>query len=102
MSDATIPLPEAARRLGLSPRQLRTAVRAGALPAPPEMHALAAVPESWLSTALTAVAADPAVVAAVHRQAEPDFAHFRGTSFWTKFRVRARAYRRFIAEQRQA
>ena len=98
MSDtASLSLPEAARRLGVSVRVLRQAIRAGRIPAPPALHATASVPAAWLESAEAAITASPKALTAVLRQKVPAFARFKGTSAWQKYRVRAHEYGRFRA-----
>lgn len=50
----------------------------------------------------TATPADKATRYGPRRQKVPAFARFRGTSFYKKFRTRAREYEKFKAAQRQA
>lgn len=49
-----------------------------------------------------ATPADKATRYGPRRQKVPAFARFRGTSFYKKFRTRAREYEKFKAAQRQA
>ncbi len=97
MSDtSTIGLPDAARGLGVSLRVLRHAIRTGKIPAPASLAATAAVSPEWLASA-KAAAAEPAALNRSFRQKVPAFTRYQGTSAWTKYRVRVRAYARFKA-----
>ncbi|HEX4369279.1 MAG TPA: hypothetical protein VH023_20760 [Rhodopila sp.] len=103
MSDTTtLGLPEAARRLGVPVRVLRRAIRAGKIPAPAHLTATASLSPEWLSSTQAAVAATPGVLSRAPRQKVPAFARYKGTSAWTKYRVRVRGYARFKAEQARA
>lgn len=98
MSD-TFGFPEAARQLGVPVRVLRKAIRAGRIPSPGKVTATATLSAEWLDGAKTA-AEVPGALTRTLRQPVPAFARFEGTSFWTKFRVRARAYRAHRAASR--
>lgn len=87
-------LPEAARQLGLSPRALRHAIRAGHVPGP--ATATATLPPDWLATAKTALETAPKHLGP--KQKVAPFARYEGTSAWRKYRVRVRAYAQFKAE----
>ncbi len=99
MSD-TNPLgfPQAARRLGVPVRILRQAIRAGRVPAPPQVGATAALPPEWLDAAQAAVKAQP--LRRSSGQKVPPFARYKGTSAWRKYTVRVRAYARFRAAEK--
>ncbi|MEI7714072.1 MAG: hypothetical protein WCI94_21740 [Rhodospirillales bacterium] len=97
MSDTSpIGLPDAARGLGVSLRILRHAIRTGKIPAPASLAATAAVSPEWLASA-KAAAAEPTALNRSFRQKVPAFIRYQGTSAWTKYRVRVRAYARFKA-----
>jgi hypothetical protein len=103
MSDTTtLGLPEAARRLGVPVRVLRRAIRAGKIPAPAHLNATTSLSPEWLSAAQAAAAASPNALSRAPRQKVPAFARYKGTSAWTKCRVRVRGYARFKAAQAQA
>jgi hypothetical protein len=102
MTTAPIGLPEAARHFHVSIRVLRDAIRAGRLPALPHLTATMAISPAWLAEADKAVAASPKVFSRASTQKVPAFAHFEGTSFFHKFRRRARAYRAHVAALRAA
>lgn len=94
---STIGLPEAASKLGVSLRVLRHAIRSGKIPAPANLAATAAVSAEWFASAQTA-AAQPAALNRSFPQKVPAFARYKGTSAWTKYRVRVRAFARFRAK----
>ena len=72
MSDTPpLGLPEAARRLGVSVRVLRGAIRAGRIAAPPNMSAVVSLSPEWLSSAEAAVAASPQLLIRSARQKVP-------------------------------
>jgi hypothetical protein len=102
MSETPLNLHDAALRLGVPVRTLRHAIRAGKLPAPPSLSASAAVPADWLANIRSTLEASHDPVRNLRRPKVPAFARFEGTSFFTKFRVRARAYRRFRAGAQNA
>ena len=93
---STLGLPEAARGLGVSLRVLRHAIRTGKIPAPASLAATAALSPEWFASA-KAAAAEPAALNRSFRQKVPAFARYQGTSAWTKYRIRVRAYARFKA-----
>lgn len=100
MSDQTSAFgyPGAARRLGVSVRVLRGAIRAGRLPAPPHHGATARLPADWLTAVEAAVEASPKALRQVFPAKVAPFARYDGTSAWRKYRVRVRAYTRFRAD----
>ncbi len=100
MSDTQFNLQSAAQRLGVPVRSLRTAIRAGKLPAPPSLAATAAVPADWFAGVRSTLETSHDAVRNLRPRKVPAFARFEGTSFYTKFRVRARAYRAFKAASR--
>ena len=51
----------------------------------------------WFSSAQAAVAASPKALIGTARAKVPAFARYQGTSAWTKYRNRVRAYARFRA-----
>jgi hypothetical protein len=103
MSDTTtIGLPEAARSLGVPIRVLRRAIRAGKIPAPAHLTATVSLSPEWLSAARAAAEASPNILSRAPRQKVPAFARYKGTSAWTKYRVRVREYAHFKAAQAQA
>ena len=91
MSDTPLGFPEAARRLGVSIRILRQAIRAGSVPAPPQVNASATVPAAWLAEVSEKAKSAPAIFARSFRQKVPAFARYEGTSAWHKHRSRVRA-----------
>ena len=96
MSDPSpIGFPEAARRLGVSLRVLRQAIRAGKIPAPPHVSATAVLPAEWLARAEAAVEASPKALNRGVAQKVPAFARYEGTSAWRKYGHRVREYNRF-------
>lgn len=98
MSDiASLSLPEAARRLGVSVRVLRRAIRTGKVPAPPQLAATVPLPTEWLASVQSAVEASPKVFTSVLPQKVPPFARYEGTSAWRKYPKRVREYARFQA-----
>jgi hypothetical protein len=104
MTTPTTPigLPEAARHFGVSVRVLRDAIRAGRLPALPGLSATVSIPAEWLAEADAAIAEKPKVFSRAATQKVPAFARFEGTSFFHKFRRRARAYAEHQAALRAA
>jgi hypothetical protein len=102
MTTAPIGLPEAARHFDVSIRLLRDAIRAGRLPALPQLNATVSIQASWLAEADAAVAASPKIFSRAAAQKVPAFARFEGTSFFHKFRRRARAYAAHRAAARAA
>ncbi len=88
---------EAARRLGVPVRTLRHAIRAGTIPAPPQLTATARLSAEWLEGAQAAVAASPKALKQTARQKVPAFARYEGTSAWRKYPRRVREYARFHA-----
>lgn len=103
MTDTTtFGLPDAARSLGVPIRVLRRAIRAGKIPAPAHMNATVSLSPEWLSAAQAAAEASPSVLSRAPRQKVPAFARYKGTSAWTKYRVRVRGYARFKATQAHA
>ncbi len=98
MTDTTtLGLPAAAQHFGVSLRVLRSAIRAGRIPAPANLTATTALSAEWLSSAEAAVAASPNALNRTFHQRVPAFARYKGTSAWTKYRVRVRAYAIFRA-----
>ena len=95
-------LPEAARRLAVTARILRGAIRAGKLPAPPQLTATAPFSAEWLQSAQAAVEASPNALRSLSRQKVPAFARYEGTSAWRKYPDRVRAYARFRAAFRSS
>jgi hypothetical protein len=103
MSDTTtFGLPDAARSLGVPIRVLRRAIRAGKIAAPAHLTATVSLSPEWLSAARAAAAASPSVLSRAPRQKVPPFARYKGTSAWTKYRVRVREYTNFKSTQNQA
>ena len=100
MTDTAATLPQAARQLGVSPRALRQAIRAGHVPAPPQLTATATLPPDWTANAKAALEAAPRHLNP--RQKVAPFARYEGTSAWRKYRVRVRAYAQFKAETQPA
>ena len=99
MSDtSTFGFPEAARRLGVSVRALRLAIRAGKIPAPPHLTATATLTVDWFDSARAAVEASPKALSRACRQKVPAFARYEGTSAWRKYSNRVREYTRFHAK----
>jgi hypothetical protein len=97
MSETKLGFPEAARQFGVSINVLRRAIRAGKLPAPPQLNATATLPADWLANAKAAVAASPKALSRAAAQKTPAFARYEGTSAWRKYAVRVRDYYRFRA-----
>ena len=98
MSDVyKIGLPEAAHSLGVSIRVLRRAIRAGKIPAPPNLTATVVLSAEWLKSARAAVKASPKALSRTSRQKVAPFARYEGTSAWRKYRHRVRQYARFRA-----
>ncbi len=103
MSDtATIGLPEAARRLGITVRALRQAMRAGKVPAPAHLTATTPLTLEWLKSVYAAADARPDAFGQAVRQKVPAFARFEGTSAWRQYHNRAREYARFTAAMNPA
>jgi hypothetical protein len=99
MTDTTtLGFPDAARQLGVPIRVLRRAIRAGRLPAPPDLSATATIPAEWLQGAEAAAAASPKALSRSAPQKVPAFARYRGTSAWRKYANRVRAYNEFQAK----
>jgi hypothetical protein len=94
----TFGFPEAARRLGVSLRVLRRAIRDGKIPAPANQAATAALSAEWLHSAQDAVKAAPNALSRAFAQKEPAFARYEGTSAWRKYANRVREYNRFRAK----
>lgn len=91
---SSISLPQAARTLGVSVRVLRRAIRAGKVPLPPQLGALAALSPEWLASVELAAVASPKLFSSVARQKVPPFARYEGTSAWRKYRNRVREFYR--------
>ncbi len=99
MSDtSTLGLPEAARRLGVSLRVLRHAIRVGKIPAPPHLSATSFVSAEWLASAQAVAQAKPKALSWNFAQKVPPFARYEGTSAWRKCHNRVREYARFHAK----
>ena len=96
---ASLGLPEAARRLGVSIRILRRAIRSGAIAAPAKLTATSALPAEWLAAAQAAAAASPKALSRALAQKTPAFARYEGTSAWRKYTNRVREYANFRAAQ---
>ena len=92
-------LPEAARRLGVSVRTLRHAMRAGTIQTPANMTATTALSSEWLAGAQSAAEASPGILSSGRRQKVPAFARYQGTSAWRKYSHRVRQYARFRAAE---
>ena len=92
-------LPEAARRLGVSVRVLRTALRAGKLPSLPDLGATTPISAEWLAAAETAIEAAPKTFSRAAEQKAPAFVRYEGTSAWRKYSVRVREFAEFRAGQ---
>jgi hypothetical protein len=97
-NDTALGFPEAARRLGVPLRILRNAIRAGKLPAPPQVGATASLPAEWLDRVYAAIAASPFALKRRPDQKAPPFARYEGTSAWRKYRNRVREYTSFRAK----
>ncbi len=95
---STLGFPDAARRLGVSVRALRHAIRAGKIPAPPVVSATAVLPAAWLDSAVAAVAASPKALSSPTKQKVPAFARYEGTSAWRKYTKRVHDFARFQAK----
>ena len=95
MSDqSSMSLPQAARRLGVSVRAVRQAVRGGRVPALPSLGALAAVPANWVAQ----VQAGPGgALRDSSRPKVPAFARYEGTSAWHKYKRRVKEYKHHCA-----
>ena len=93
----TLGLPDAARQLGVSLGVLRRAIRGGKIPAPANQGATAIISAEWLKSVEAAVAASPKALSRNSPQKAPSFARYKGTSAWTKYRGRVRAYAQFRA-----
>jgi hypothetical protein len=103
MSDtATLGLPDAARRLGVPVRILRRAIRAGKLPALPQLTATASLSAEWLASAEAAVEASPKLFSSIARQKVAAFARYKGTSAWRKYANRVREHAHFQAAMDKA
>ncbi len=97
MTDSSnLGLPEAARRLGVSLRVLRGAMRAGKIPAPQHLTATSRLPAGWLEAAHDAIKQSPDAFSRT-AQKVPAFARYHGTSAWRKYTNRVRAYAIFRA-----
>ncbi len=94
---SSLGFPEAARQLGVSLWVLRQAIRAGKLPAPPQLNATAHLPADWLASVQAAVKETPGILNRSFTQKTPAFARYPGTSAWRKYRSRVREYARFRA-----
>ena len=99
---AILGFPEAARRLGVTVRVLRQAIRAGKIAPPPRVSATAVLPAEWLAGVQAAVKAQPTTFAQTFKQKVPAFARYEGTSAWHKHRQKVRAYAWFRAAAQQA
>lgn len=98
MSDTTtIGYPEAARRLGVTVRALRRAIRDGRIPAPTQRGALAGLSADWVARAQTAAEQSPKALSWSPPQKFPPFARYEGTSAWRKYANRVREYAHFRA-----
>jgi hypothetical protein len=103
MTDTTtLGLPEAASHFGVPVRVLRRAIRAGKVPAPPDLNATVSLSPEWLSSVQAAVKASPNALSRNSRQKVPPFARYKGTSAWHKYRARVHAYAEFRAAANQA
>jgi hypothetical protein len=94
---STLGFPEAARRLGVSLRVLRHAIRAGKVPAPKHSAATAKLTEAWFDSVLKAVDASPTALIRTSAHKVPPFARYEGTSAWRKYTNRVREYAAFRA-----
>lgn len=97
---SAVGLPEAARRLGVSVRVLRQAIRGGKVPSPGPLSAERGVSPAWVADAKAAIEATPGVVSRALLQKVSPFARYEGTSAWRKYRHRVRAYYRHLADQK--
>lgn len=97
MSDLN--LPAAARRLGVSVRILRRAMRVGNIEAPANMNALTSLSHDWLAKTEATIAASPKALN-VTPQKVPAFARFEGTSAYQPYPRKVRAYVAFKAAKR--
>ncbi len=98
--NARLSLPEAARRLGVPLRVLRSAMRAGRIPAPPHLTAISVLPDGWLESVQAAVETSPKALNRTFALKVPPFARYEGTSAWRKYKNRVREYNRFRATTR--
>ena len=89
---STLGLPEAARRLGVSLRVLRHAIRVGDIPAPANLPATVALSSEWLASAKATAEANPKALSRSFHQRVPAFARYEVTSAWHKHPNRVRAY----------
>lgn len=92
-------LPDAARRFGVSIRALRDAIRAGRIPAPPTLSAVARLPAEWVGSVEQALQESPEALERTAPPKIPPFARYEGTSAWRKYPKRVREYARFRASQ---
>jgi hypothetical protein len=97
-NDTALGFPDAARRLGVPLRILRNAIRAGKLPAPPQVGATASLPAEWLDHVHAAIEASPGALRRRPAQKAAPFARYEGTSAWRKYRNRVREYTSFRAK----
>ena len=99
MSDtSTLGLQDAARRLGVSVRVLRHAIRTGKVPAPANLTATSPLSADWLDSVVAAVKASPGALSSATRQKVAPFARYEGTSAWRKYTKRVHEFARFRAK----
>jgi hypothetical protein len=89
--------PEAAAHFGVSITVLRRAIRAGAIPAPAKVNAVAVLSDEWIASVKAAVQESPAALSRRLPQRVPAFARYEGTSAWRKYASRVRDYAQFKA-----
>ncbi len=89
MSDLN--LPAAARRLGVSVRILRKAIRLGNIQAPANINALTPLSHDWLTQTKATIAASPKALNVTPQKVAP-FARFEGTSAYQPYPRKVRAY----------
>ncbi len=97
MSDLPLSFPAAAARLGVKPRILRSAIRAGKIPAPAALGALASISPEWIASVQEAATANTKLFSGIKKPKVPAFARYEGTSAWRKYTSRVRAFTAFRA-----
>jgi len=86
---------EAAAHFGVSIRVLRRAIRAGSIPAPAELNAVASLSPAWIESVEESVKQSPGALSRRLRQRVPAFARYEGTSAWRKYASRVRDFAHF-------
>ena len=99
---SSLGLPEAARRLGVSLRVLRHAIRAKQIPAPANLTATSTLSAEWFVEAQAAAAKDPKALSRAFLQRVPPYARYVGTSVWHQYHEKVRAHRWYRAHKAQA